>query len=105
MRLLPLFLCAMVPLHAQHRDIDSASLQMALAKVVQDFDGRIGACVQAGERTACIRAEDRFALQSVMKLVVGVAILDSVDKSRRRLDAVVTIRKQDLSLFVQPLAE
>jgi beta-lactamase class A len=39
-----------------------------------------------------------------MKLVVGVAALDAVDKGRVRLNDEVTIRSEDLSLYVQPLA-
>lgn len=43
-------------------------------------------------------------MQSVMKLLVGVAVLDAVDNQSWRLDEEVVIKKQDLSLYVQPLA-
>jgi beta-lactamase class A len=108
MRLLPfsaLFLCAILPSRVHARDIDAARLQTALAAVVKDFDGRIGACIQSAEQTACTRGEEKFSLQSVVKLVVGVAVLDTVDNNRRRLDDAVIIRTRDLSLFVQPLAK
>jgi beta-lactamase class A len=40
-----------------------------------------------------------------MKLLVGFAVMDAVDHRRWRLDDGVVIRKQDLSLAVQPLAK
>jgi beta-lactamase class A len=86
-------------------DLDKAGLQSAFVSIAQGFDGRIGVCVQQGTQSACILPDERFSLQSVVKLVVGVAVLDSVDRGRRRLDDAVTIHKEDLSLFVQPLAE
>ena len=100
-----LFLCAILPSDVQARDIDAARLQTALATLVRGFDGRIGACIQAGGQTACTRGEEKFSLQSVVKLVVGVAVLDTIDNNRRRLDDAVTIRTRDLSLYVQPLAK
>ena len=103
--LFPLFLLAVAPSNASARDLDADALNTDLAKIVNGFDGRIGACIQAGERTACIHEEERFSLQSVMKLVVGVAALTDVDKGRRRLDDAVTVRTRDLSLYVQPLAD
>jgi beta-lactamase class A len=101
----PLILLVIVQSNAQARDLDPDALKMDLVRIVNGFNGRIGACIQAGERASCIRGEERFSLQSVMKLVVGVAALDDVDKGRRRLDDAVTVRTQDLSLYVQPLAD
>ena len=100
-----LFLCTILPSGMQARDIDAARLQTVLPTVLRGFDGRIGACIQSGEQAACTRGEEKFSLQSVMKLVVGVAVLDTVDNNRRRLDDAVTLRTQDLSLYVQPLAK
>jgi beta-lactamase class A len=97
--------CMVITFTASAVDLDTAGLQSALASIAQGFDGRIGACVQKGTRSACIRADDRFSLQSVVKLVVGVAVLDSVDRGQRRLDDAVIVHQEDLSLFVQPLAE
>ena len=86
-------------------DLDVSGLQSALAAIAKGFDGRIGACVQSASRTACILDDSRFSLQSVVKLVVGVAVLDSVDKGRWRLDDTVIVHTKDLSLFVQPIAK
>jgi beta-lactamase class A len=43
-------------------------------------------------------------MQSVTKLLVGAATLEMVDRKQQRLDDQVVIRKQDLSLAIQPLA-
>jgi beta-lactamase class A len=98
-------LCVVAASTAAGAELDKAGLEAALAKLVQGIDGRIGACVQAGERVACIRAEEKFSLQSVVKMAVGVAVLDSVDRGARRLTDAITVHKQDLSLYVQPLAK
>ena len=90
--------------NAVARDLDADALQKDLARIVGGFDGRVGACIQAGEKVSCIRGEERFSLQSVMKLVVGIAVLQDVDEGRRRLDDAVTVRLEDRSLHVQPLA-
>jgi beta-lactamase class A len=39
-----------------------------------------------------------------MKLLVGMAVLEQVDQGRMKLDDPVLVRKQDLSLYVQPIA-
>jgi len=100
-----LLLCGVFAPDAGAVDLDVAGLQSALAAIAKGLDGRVGACVQSATRTACILGDNRFSLQSVVKLVVGVAVLDSVDKGRRRLDDAVIVRTEDLSLFVQPMAK
>lgn len=100
-----LFLCTTLHSSLHAGDIDAVRLRTALDALVKGSDGRIGACIQVGQGTVCTRGDERFSLQSVMKLVMGAAVLDSVDRRLRRLDDAVTIRTQDLSLDVQPLAE
>ena len=60
--------------------------------------------MQVTTEMACVRADERFSLQSVMKLLVGFAVLDAVDHKGWRLEETVDIHRQDLSLFVQPIA-
>jgi beta-lactamase class A len=90
---------------APARDLDVNGLRQVFAKTAEGFDGRIGACAQTRTQTACTRADERFSLQSVMKLVVGFAVLDAVDAGRIRLADTVTLQTRDLSLYVQPLAK
>jgi beta-lactamase class A len=40
-----------------------------------------------------------------MKLIVGMAVMDAVDNDGWRLDERVDVHKQDLSLYVQPIAK
>lgn len=84
--------------------LNSYALEQRLTDLIEHFDGRIGVCVQSNKEIACVRAEERFSLQSVMKLVVGFAVLEAVDNRGWQLDQQVIIRRKDLSLNVQPLA-
>lgn len=79
-------------------------LQNELIRITRGFDGRVGVCVQDASSTACVNGAQRFPLQSVMKLLVGIATMDAVERKGWRLDETVIVRKQDLSLAVQPLA-
>jgi beta-lactamase class A len=84
---------------------DPAALQARLAAIAAGTDGRLGVC--AADRSgavACVNGDRRFSMQSVMKLVVAAAVMDAVDRGALRLDDPVVIRREDLSLHVQPLA-
>jgi beta-lactamase class A len=80
-------------------------LQRRLDALARAGDGRLGVCVQDSAGASCIHGDERFSLQSVMKLIVAVAAMDKVDRGSWRLDEQVLVRRQDLSLFVQPLAK
>jgi len=85
--------------------LDAKSLQHDIEQITGEFDGRVGACIELGQETACTRATERFSLQSVMKLLVGIAVLYAVDRRGWDLEEKVTVRREDLSLYVQPLAK
>ena len=82
----------------------SASLKNELAGLATGFDGRVGVCVQERSGAVCENGDRRFSLQSVMKLIVAVAVMDRVDSRGWRLDEPVVVHKKDLSVFVQPIA-
>jgi hypothetical protein len=84
--------------------LQHADLQKQMEDATRGFDGRIGVCVQDSSRFSCINGDERFPLQSVMKLLVAIAVMDAVDRGEWRLAERVVVRKQDLSLAVQPLA-
>lgn len=68
--------------------------------------GRVGICVQddaAGP--ICVNGDDHFSLQSVMKVVVGVAVMRAVDEGRMKLGDRIVIRRNDLSVNIQPIAD
>jgi len=81
------------------------TLQDEMDRITRGLDGRVGVCVQDLATAACVNGTQRFPLQSVMKLLVGIATMDAVDRRGFRLDETVIVRKQDLSLAVQPLAK
>jgi beta-lactamase class A len=96
---------AALPLVAGARSLQKEELRATLESLVGNFDGRAGICVRDESGQACVNADQRFSLQSVMKLLVALASLDAVDRGAWRLDDPVLVRRQDLSLFVQPLAK
>jgi beta-lactamase class A len=72
------------------------SLEKDLTELVSHANGRIGIC--AGN--VCLHGDERFSLQSVVKLMVAVAAMDRLDMNEK-----VTIYKKDLSLYQQPIAD
>ena len=74
-------------------------------RLVHGFDGRVGVCAIQGSQRACVNGDERSAMQSVMKLLAGLAVLDRVDNGGWSLDESVTVRRENLSLYVQPIAD
>jgi beta-lactamase class A len=70
------------------------------------FDGRVGIAVRSiddGWSTGW-KAGELYPQQSVSKLWVSITALDAVDKGRVSLDDKVTLTRDDLTLFHQPIA-
>lgn len=82
----------------------SSALHRRLLALAQDFDGRVGICIQDRSHIISVNGNQRFSLQSVMKLVVAAAAMDAIDRRGWHLSDPIQVRKQDLSLNVQPLA-
>ena len=80
-------------------------LRGELVRLTAGFAGRVGIGVADSSGVVCVRGEERFSLQSVMKLIVGMAAMDAVDGRGWTLDEEVVVRREDLSLYVQPLAK
>lgn len=75
-----------------------AALQKEIAAIAASGGGRVGAAamlVETGERVA-VRGGERFPMQSVFKLPVGLWVLHEVDAGRVKLDTQVTLRREDL---------
>ena len=81
--------------------------QTSLEHLVAGFDGRVGVSISDGiyPFSTGVHARDPFPMQSVMKLPVAVAVLRAVDEGRFALDEPTVVRKQDLSVYVQPIAK
>ncbi|MBC8141037.1 MAG: class A beta-lactamase [Armatimonadetes bacterium] len=80
-------------------------LATGLQKLADGFDGRVGIGVRSRAGAVTIRSGERFSLQSVMKLIVVATVMDAVDRRGRKLGETVLVRREDLSLNVQPIAD
>lgn len=72
----------------------------------RSFDGRVGIAVRSiddGWSTGW-RADDLYPQQSVSKLWVSITAMDAVDRGKVSLDDPVTLTRDDLTLFHQPIA-
>jgi beta-lactamase class A len=70
------------------------------------FNGKVGIAVRSiddGWATGW-KADELYPQQSVSKLWVSITALDAVDRGRVRLDDKVTLTRDDLTLFHQPIA-
>lgn len=87
--------------------LPAGELQSDLAGLNQGFRGRVGVCIQhsATQEPVCNRGTERFSLQSVMKLIVGAAVMGEVDAGRERLDNTIVVKKENLSVYAQPVAQ
>jgi beta-lactamase class A len=70
------------------------------------FDGRVGIAVQSIDEgwTAGWKANELYPQQSCSKLWVSITAMDAVDKGKVSLDEQVTLTRDDLTLFHQPIA-
>jgi beta-lactamase class A len=83
--------------------LDRAALQVELNSLVTGLDGRVGVCAQDSWGRASLRGNERFPLQSVIKLFVAIAVLDAVEQRGWHLEDPILVRRPDLSLYVQPI--
>jgi len=67
--------------------------------------GTLGLAVSDGRQTFWVHGSERFSLQSVMKLMVSMAVLDKVDHGQLGLRQKVRLFRSDLSLGHQPIKE
>jgi len=72
----------------------------------RNFNGRVGIAVRSIDEgwSTGWKADELYPQQSVSKLWVSITALDAVDKGRVRLDDRVTLTRDDLTLFHQPIA-
>lgn len=100
-----IFLISILSVGARAGDLNGTALKAKLELLTTGFDARVGVCALGAKESACLRGTETFSLQSVMKLIVGVAVLDAVDHQGWTLADPVIVRKEDLSLSMQPIAE
>jgi hypothetical protein len=77
-------------------------LQAELTRLTDGFDGRVGVCAldapgqSALGRSAFLHVERHEADR-------GMAVMDAVDHGQLHLQDAIAVRREDLSLFVQPI--
>ena len=74
-------------------------LQSNLDRLSASYSGRLGVCVLGDSERApvCVRGNETFPLQSVMKLIVGAAVLDAVDQGEIRLGNEIEVNPNHIS--------
>ena len=82
------------------------ALQATLTSLTAQFGGRVGIAVQSvGEGwTAHSHGDLYMPQQSVSKLWVAMTMLDAVDRGQLRLSDPITVTRNDLTVFHQPIA-
>lgn len=87
------------------QDVGREELARQIDEIGEKFDGDVGIAVrevESGWHTG-FNAAEMMPQQSVSKLWVSMAALDLADQGRIDLSDPVTIRRQDLTVFHQPL--
>ena len=88
-------------------DIPSAAVELdkRLTRLGRDFRGDVGLAVRDVQTgwTSDHRGLDHFPQQSVSKLWVAIAALHQADLGRLDLTGELTVRREDLTLFHQPI--
>lgn len=84
-----------------------APLAEQIAALGAAFDGRAGIAVRdlEGGWTIAHDGEALYPQQSVSKLWVAVSVLDAVDRGVLSLSDPVLVRREDLSIFHQPIRD
>jgi len=72
----------------------------------RSFNGRVGIAVKSIDEDWATgwKADELYPQQSVSKLWVSITAMDAVDKGKVSLDDQVTLGRDDLTLFHQPIA-
>ena len=78
----------------------------SISSLGKSFDGRVGIAVRSIDQgwTVDSQGDQRMPQQSVSKLWVAMTVLDLRDQGKLSLDDPYTVRKEDLTLFHQPIA-
>lgn len=91
--------CAQTDTHAQSpRACGANQLRARFEEIARETGGPVGAAavVIEGGQVVSFNGSQRFPMQSVYKLPIGMAVLREVDRGRLRLTQKVDVRPEDL---------
>lgn len=76
----------------------SDTLQHQIAQIAAGANGRVGVAAMLIESGASLRfhSTERYPMQSVYKLPIGMAVLSQVDNGKLKLDQVIRVEKAEL---------
>jgi len=98
-----------VPAKAAAKPIPPAPIYIngRVAELGRAFDGQVGIAITSIDDgwSAGWKPDELYPQQSVSKLWVAIAAMDAVDKGKVSLDEPVTLTRDDLTLFHQPIAD
>lgn len=83
----------------------SSPIETRFAKIEAVSKGQLGAAVITPHSSHYSRRNERFSLQSVMKMIVAMAALEAVDRGKWKRDMKFTFHRSDLSLSHQPIED
>ena len=83
-----------------------AYIQGRVAELGKSFNGQVGIAVRSIDEgwSTGWKADELYPQQSVSKLWVAITAMDAVDRGKIKLDDQVTLTRDDLTLFHQPIA-
>ncbi len=86
----------------------NGSLRTVFTQIASESSGRVGICAedaraQKQPALVCLNGDARFSLQSVVKIITAMAVMEAIDLRHWRWDDPVLVRKEDLSIGVQPI--
>ncbi|THD36291.1 MAG: class A beta-lactamase [Sphingomonas sp.] len=89
------------------RNVAAPEALVALVQsLTRDFGGKVGIAVKSldDDWMATSNGDLKLPQQSVSKLWVAMTVLDARDQGKLTLDDPITVRREDLTLFHQPIA-
>jgi beta-lactamase class A len=84
-----------------------AYIRERVTRLGSDFDGQVGIAVRSIDEgwSTGWKADELYPQQSVSKLWVSITAMDAVDRGKVSLDDKVSLGRDDLTLFHQPIAQ
>jgi len=79
------------------RQAPDAQLEQQFAEIAKDANGKVGIAafvIETGQN-ASLNADEKFAMQSVYKLPIAMAVMKQVDAGKFKADQEIEIKKED----------